>query len=84
MLESPMRCTGIQEVRHAKLMNMAQPLERTRVQNTAFIGIQMHEHVNGVADLVVALGHMNLRLTRFEATSGSLEADRDTMEDSRV
>ena len=55
MFETFVRRSRIDKVGHRQLVNVAKPLDHSRVQNPPFIAIQSDEDVNGVSNFVVLL-----------------------------
>ena len=56
-----MRRTRIDEVTESQLVDMAEPLERPRIQDLTLITIQPNENVDRVTDLVMELRHRHLK-----------------------
>lgn len=53
-----MRGTGVDKVSQRQLVNVAKPLEGTRIENGALIRIQTSEHMDRISDLVEVLLHV--------------------------
>jgi len=48
----------INQICQSELVDMSKPLERTRIQNLAFITVHPHENMNRIPDFVsIAIGH---------------------------
>ena len=59
VFESLMCRARVNQMRQRQLVDMAQPLKRTRIQNFALFTIQADKHVNGVSDLMKIPWHMD-------------------------
>ncbi len=57
MLESLVRCSGVDKIGQGELMDMAQPLESPRVENLPLVAVQPHKRVDRVSDLVKMFRH---------------------------
>jgi hypothetical protein len=43
-----------------QLVNVAKPLERTRIEDGTLVGIQTNEHMDSISDLMEVLLHVQL------------------------
>lgn len=57
VLESTVRCPGVDEIRQSQLVDVPQSLDWRRIHHFAFVGIKPNERVNRVADFMQAFVH---------------------------